>query len=301
MIMDTVLKDKSYRRTVLPGASLGYGLCSAVMKGVTLLWAIFLVAGPCFDDMQYCITKVRGIVTDFGTEIHTLELPNILQAFVLWHGGRNLLECRPYVDYTTQLFANAMRVCGWCHSWGNLMKAVCQACPQWPRVKDQMSTLVSFFRNKTWRKHVRKVSRGTGVNEDIFKHFSASTAKWRYETYVHCMKELLVYRYVCEHVLRSEHFANAQDKHFIQKVLQACHDRDLWIFVSRPPIHMSWQTVNRHGIGAWSANVSPTNKCAKTRSRRASTFLASGTRAGWRGPGDFARSARRMCERRGVG
>jgi len=156
MVMDTVRKDRTYRRTTLPGATLSYGCFSAVQKTVTLLWVIFLVAGPTFEDMSYCLDHVWGITTDFGTEIRTLELPYILVAFLAWIDGRPLLECRPLVDYSRRLFYNAMRVIGWGHSWGNLMKAVCKACPQWPRVLANMQALVGFFKNLTWRKHCKK-------------------------------------------------------------------------------------------------------------------------------------------------
>ena len=59
-------------------------------KGVTLLWACYLVAGPGFIEMEYFLNKATSITTDFGVEIHTLELPGILKAF-LWHGTRGLL------------------------------------------------------------------------------------------------------------------------------------------------------------------------------------------------------------------
>ena len=40
-VMDVILHDRTYRRTILPGASLSYGLFSAIQKGVTLLWSLF--------------------------------------------------------------------------------------------------------------------------------------------------------------------------------------------------------------------------------------------------------------------
>ena len=56
-------------------------------KGVTLLFACWLVAGPFFEDMSYFLSKVTSITTDHGVEIHTLEFPNILKAFFGLVGG----------------------------------------------------------------------------------------------------------------------------------------------------------------------------------------------------------------------
>jgi len=67
-----------------------------------------------------------------------------------------MLDCRPYVDYSQRLFRHALRIIGWGHSWGNVMSSVCKACPKWTQVLESMRCLVSFFRNKTWRKHVKK-------------------------------------------------------------------------------------------------------------------------------------------------
>ena len=121
MICDIVYKDRTNRRTALPGASLAYGLTSATMNSVALLWAIFLISGPSFEDMSYAIGHTWGITitTDFGTEINCSDVPNILRAFLLWQSGADLLACVPLVDYSSRLFANAIRVIGWGHSWGH--------------------------------------------------------------------------------------------------------------------------------------------------------------------------------------
>ena len=111
--MDIMRRIGAHVRITLPGASLFYGNCSALAKGVTLLWASWLLAGPGFDDMMYFLSKVTSITTDFGAEIRTLELPMILQAFLAWNSGTDLLSTAPLVVHSQRLFYNALRIGGW--------------------------------------------------------------------------------------------------------------------------------------------------------------------------------------------
>lgn len=66
MAMDVIHRDGGCWRAVVPGATLFHGVFSALMKGVTLLWALFLVAGPRLEDVAYILDKVTGTTTDMG-------------------------------------------------------------------------------------------------------------------------------------------------------------------------------------------------------------------------------------------
>ena len=74
------------------------------MKTVALLWSIFLVSGSALVDVLYFVSKVGCIVSDNGVEIHTLEVPWILDAFMYWVRGTPLQDCRVYVDHSRRLF-----------------------------------------------------------------------------------------------------------------------------------------------------------------------------------------------------
>ena len=100
MVMDVCKRDGNHRRVTLPGATLFYGNMSAMSKGVTLLWACYLMAGPSFEAMSYFVSKVICICTDGGVELGTLMLPNILQAFAAWCGGTKLTN----LSYTASVF-----------------------------------------------------------------------------------------------------------------------------------------------------------------------------------------------------
>ena len=145
MVMDVMYRDHMSRRTVLPGTSLLYSQFNAIAKAMCLVWALYLVAGPFYDVIRYAIDKVISITTDHGVEIHTLELPDVLLAFLEWNMGRALADCHRFVNHDVRLFRNALRISGWGHAWGNLAKLICAVCPSWPHILDQMRTLVSFF------------------------------------------------------------------------------------------------------------------------------------------------------------
>ena len=156
--------DASWYVMNFPGSSLAYGMADAVTKCVALLWGIFLLCGPAYDDIAYVCKKVFCITTDFGLEILTVEMVNILPAFMRWIAGEPLESLGPYVRYGERLFPNAIRLYGWSHCFGNLAKGAAKADETWPKKLDQLRALVKFWRNSTWRTHCIKALRGRGVD-----------------------------------------------------------------------------------------------------------------------------------------
>jgi hypothetical protein len=145
MLLDIARKDGDHRRITLPGATLFYGNYGALAKTMALLWACWLVAGPTLADMQYFLDKMTCITTDGGTDIKTLEVPNILHAFMAWVGGADLGNVAHLVRHNERLFGNALRVIGWSHAWANSMKTVARSYSKWPEFEEMIGNLVSFF------------------------------------------------------------------------------------------------------------------------------------------------------------
>ena len=96
-----------------------------------------------------------------------------------------------------------------------------------------LAFLVWVFQIATWRDYLVQVlaTRVPGV-ERLLLHFTAGFAKWRYETVVDVMAQLIPLRHICEHEVREELFAHAQDRELIQGFFQACQDASLWIFIT---------------------------------------------------------------------
>jgi len=72
MIIDICLKNGVFYRLVLPGSTLAYGHTDTLSKSVALVWALWLVAGPELEALQYACDKVRSFTTDFGVEMGLL-------------------------------------------------------------------------------------------------------------------------------------------------------------------------------------------------------------------------------------
>jgi len=226
MILDLHWKNGDYERIELPGGSLSYGLFDAVSKTICLLHAFWLIAGPDYATVKYLCSKVVSVTTDFGTEKHTLEMRDCVRAYCEWMAGRPLDECRQYVDVTRRWLPNAIRLAGWSHNLGNIMKHTAEASINWPRILDGMSTMVNFLRNETWRSFVKKalaLNPPAGIDLDILDRFeAASLAKWRYETVALTMFVLSKFAAICRHHIHPEWFNNAQDKTELQKVFTIC-------------------------------------------------------------------------------
>ena len=225
MLTDVVKTDGSIRRTILPGGSVFYGSQCAISKIMVFLWAAWLLFGPTLADMQYFVEHVVCWTTDLGVEACSIELPDCSLAFLAWVAGKALEECRPLVNHTRRLFYRSLRIAGWSHVVGNIMKQVAKSYFGWPEVLEAIRNLTRFFRNDSWREWLIRALRDRipGI-EDLLAHFTASTAKWRFETIVESERQLEPLRALCQKEMREELFAKAQENMFINDVLQACRD-----------------------------------------------------------------------------
>ena len=118
MLIDVVLKNGEVNRMVLPGSTLAYGRTGTMSKGVGLLWAIWLIAGPTAGDVAWFCHNVRSLTTDFGVEMHLLDIPDIAEAMIRWAGGLPLHQARVWVKPDVRLFNRALRLAGWSHTMG---------------------------------------------------------------------------------------------------------------------------------------------------------------------------------------
>ena len=233
MIMDVLYKDRSTKRLTLPGTTLAYGMFDAVNKTVGLMHAMWLVAGPSAKVIRYLCEKTVSVTTDMGTEVGTLMMPDFTDAFCEFMAGRPFETCNTLIDYSRRWLPNAVRVGGWSHGWGNVMKTGSAKCSQWPQRLSQMQVLTSFLRNETWRTYIAKSCKqigAAGVEMDALTHTVHGFAKWRYETIGNVMRDLLKLRSACRHV-RAEWFQNPQDKEQLKECLAACADEELWDFM----------------------------------------------------------------------
>jgi hypothetical protein len=88
MIADVALKSGEVRRVIMPGSTLSYGHYGIVGKTIAFVWSAWLSFGPKPEHLRKFFFHIVAICTDFGCEMHTLEMPDVIDAF--FFGSRGL-------------------------------------------------------------------------------------------------------------------------------------------------------------------------------------------------------------------
>ena len=111
------------------------------------------------------------------------------------------------------------------------MKAMAVDSPNWHIVVVQLRSLCKFLRNPTWRKNVVRCLRGRGLNLEVWDDFTATLAKWRFETMDDVLEQLAPFRPYFEEHLQMFMFENAQNRAEIQSAMDTGRDKYLWDFI----------------------------------------------------------------------
>ena len=123
---------------------------------------------------------------------------------------------------------------GWSHLLSNAMKHSLTFCAEWPRYLSMIRDLCSFFKNDTYRKFVgRKLKDQVAGSVKMCKSWTASFAKWRYETVDAVFAQLLQYKIILNqmHTLAAD-FARTYDPAATEAAFQAANDGMLMTFVT---------------------------------------------------------------------
>ena len=234
MVMDVLRRDGSTETIVLPGCTLLYGMFDAVSKSIALLHALWVIAGPDYATLEYVLRKVICVTTDFGCEVRTLEMVDCVRAYCEWMRGVPWESLRPLVNRDRRWLPNAIRIGGWSHTMGTIMKHTVESWSGWPRKLEQVRHLVAFCRNASWRTYLKKalaLNPPDGVDLDTLDHFSEQIAKWRYEAVAAIFSTLTKVFPALKHA-RQEMFANAKDRAMITGAFDAIGDPELEPFLA---------------------------------------------------------------------
>ena len=227
MVIDVNFKDGRMERIILPGSTLAYGHCSSLDKGIALIWAIWLVAGPSEDDVRWFCSMVRSLTTDFGNEMHLLEVPDVVSALVLWIDGVPLHRLQNRVHHDRRLFTRALRLAGWSHTLGNVMKTIANKFKDWPQHLGSMRKICKVFRNDSYRQHMQRRLRLPAEQKKRLDSFTAGFAKWRYETVPDVLTQICRLRDICA-LLQPALFAHVQDQEEMSAFFKAIMDGSFW-------------------------------------------------------------------------
>jgi hypothetical protein len=236
MILELCMACGAILVFVMPGVMMHYGSNSVFDKALAFIWALHLMLGTDVGDLKWLCGKIGSVTTDMGTELGFIDVPDLIQAFILRRQGVPMDDLAATIDPSSRLVPNALRVPGWSHIFGNLMKSAGKGFQRWPEKLTAMRTLSKFFRNDTWVKEViRKLK---DVYPDVVTllkgGFKASFIKWRYETLFKVVEALLKLRFLCQnHLIHAAALFgdNNQDKELMDDFQNACRWVDLWVWM----------------------------------------------------------------------
>ena len=218
---------------ILPGVVLRFGGTRLIGKAVALMWSLCLVAGTDSVLLAWLLRLVKSITTDMGTELGMPDVCNIMPAFLRRRAGASMASLT--VDESSRFLPYALRIAGWGHMFGNLMKLACKCLDAWPVMLQKLRYMVTFFRNDTYRQEmIDQIKADRPQVKTELLSFQASFAKWRYETIYKVMAALLRLRELCQSVLAVRLmliFATSQEADLMLNVVIVCRDEGVWTHV----------------------------------------------------------------------
>ena len=154
--------------------------------------------------------------------------------FFLWLRGRPFETLYNSVDGATRLFKGALRIGGWSHTLANCMKSAVFLVDRWPSILDKLRALCKFFRTEPYRRHLQRVYKdNVEANAQVLlKYFTATLAKWRFETFWNVLGQLERISGFCQKYFEGVDFGKMKDAELLKTVRDACKDADLWVFIS---------------------------------------------------------------------
>jgi hypothetical protein len=289
MVMEFCMTIGTIMTVVMPGVMLHFGGTRLIDKAIAFIWSLHLMIGISLEHLQWICDMIQSITSDMGTEIRLVDTPNILRAWLRRRMGIPMELLGAGIDLSSRLFSNAIRISGWSHMFGNLMKHALHCMSNWPQYLQSCRVLCRFFRVESYRKEI--IAQLKGVYPDVvtlLKRFTARLAKWRYETMHTVLAALVPLRRLCQDYLCNvvamlgPHFKETEH---LAEVQTACKWGELCIFFYTffnrvmEPLELArrWGLVcaccqaNRHLFGG-----PKHSKCPRSsrRSREARRFLA---------------------------
>ena len=276
LIYDTCYSNGDVVRSVMPAMNLPYGMTAAVDKAIAFLWSAWLVAGPSLIGLMFFLDNILSVTTDMGTEMYMQSLPDVTPAFFKMVCGEEFTSLAKYIDGSKRFLGRALRIPGWGHICGNLMKYACHQTPEYPKYLEWLRVLCRFFRNSSWREHLLRIFKGNAFITPLEHVWSITFAKWRYETLASSMRSLLEVREFLEHHMDANLFKNTQEPRIIQSTMEACHCPAFWRWMQAMFTYVLWplEKLRRWGLKC--------DCCDELRAEKPKTWKPNCARAGRR-------------------
>ena len=135
---DTVL------RRLFPLVSLDRRRLDALGKTLTLMWQIYLIAGPSADLLKYFCSRVASITTDMGVEHKIANMPGLWGEFwLLFEPRKQLRDGEGDDDW---LFPNCLHCPGWNHTFDLVLRTGLCSLVFFPSFLEKFKAVIAFLR-----------------------------------------------------------------------------------------------------------------------------------------------------------
>jgi hypothetical protein len=245
-----VFYHDGFRTFTLPGATLAHGYTTALHKALTLVWSLWLIAGPSMQQLETLLARVRSMTTDWGVESFIPSCGNPLQEFAQTMGLRVSEGFRALPN----MFAYCVHIGDWNHTIATIVKRSFESVAAWADVLEKLRALVKFFKNSESRNVCMFNLRKLKLTEllPLFKSFGATFVRWRYETICQAICDVLSLQDFCVSHLKADFFKRQQQEgaKLLGEVLVACKDRAFWCWLhTMAPLARTLEKTRRWGNG----------------------------------------------------
>lgn len=227
-ILDVYLHGVRETTLTLPGALLSHGFTGALSKVATFVWQLWLVAGPDVSRFQEVLEDVRCVTCDYGVEANIPNCRDFIASWVREH--LNVNPPRPEFEASPYMFSMSVHVPDWNHLTGALLERTTSSLKLWPKMLKYMRAACEFLRVADYRDTF-----GDWLFRQGFEHlqstmtsFSASFARWRYETLHRVTVALLVVEVPCSQLARKEIWGEVQEGRRRDDFLEAVGSDMFW-------------------------------------------------------------------------
>lgn len=171
-----------------PGQVLGHGFTSLFYKAMSMVWALWLIAGPALVSLMDLFNDVVAVTVDMGVETGVSAAANRLGIF-----GRSIdVKVPRAVLENALLMPFACHIYDWHHLLSGALKNACYSAPLFSHPVCQIRSITAVLRNdglrSTFLQHLDSIGRHD--YSALCKSFTAKIAKLRFETLCDVTKHL---------------------------------------------------------------------------------------------------------------
>lgn len=179
-----------FLRRLFPVLALSPEMVDAIGKSLSLLWQIFLMAGPAVEMVRLFCGRVRAIITDMGVERKIGDMRDICEQLY----GALSPGCRIQRASSQYMFPRALQVPGWKHQVDLLIRHGLTSMKFFPHWLAQLKAVNNFLRQDGYMQVLRKFLDDAGLHalsEALGKARFPNFAEWRWGTLFYSISALM--------------------------------------------------------------------------------------------------------------